>query len=123
MDLVKGLGKIFIFDRKDKDQIVERWWEIPIEAELETLKYQISCDWQSPQIHKYLPLPITASNRLDNKSKSHVSEGYHHKKAQLLPDSPIKPYLLAWGIALGCEGIIREQALVPWWKRNTAKSW
>lgn len=61
MDLVKGLGKIFIFDRKDKDQIVGRWWEIPIEAELETCIYQMSCDWQFPQIHNYLPLSLRYS--------------------------------------------------------------
>lgn len=61
MDLVKGLGKIFIFDRKDKDQIVGRWWEIPIEAELETRIYQMSCDWQFPQIHNYLPLSLRYS--------------------------------------------------------------
>lgn len=37
---------------------------------------------------------IAASKRLDNnKGKSHVAEGDQGKKAQLLPDSPIKPDL------------------------------
>lgn len=122
MDLVKGLGKIFIFDRKDKDQIVERWWEIPIEAELETRTYQMSCDWQSPQIHNYLPLSFTASNRLDNKSKSHVSGGNPDRKEQLSPDSPIKPQL--WFSLRHELGDVKELSeSKPWWKWNTAKSW
>lgn len=59
MDVVKELGKIsLIWGTGDKDQTVGRWWEIPLEAELETPVYQMSCDWQSPQIHKYVRLSL-----------------------------------------------------------------
>lgn len=76
MDLVKGLGKIsLILGTGDKDQIVGRWWEIPLQAELETPMYQMSCGSLHKSTSMCLFLSIMASNRLDNKSKSHVSEG------------------------------------------------
>lgn len=69
-----------------------------------------------------LSLSITASNRLDNKSKNNVSEGYCCKKTQMLPDSPIKLYLwFSWGQEQGDVKELSESK--PWWKWNTKKSW
>lgn len=75
----------------------------------------------NPQV--FASLSIAASKRLDNnKGKSHVAEGDHGKKAQLLPDSPIKPDL-RFSLRHKQREVEELLGSKAWWKWNTVKSW